>query len=614
MAKLGKAFSEGVFLLKKKHQLPQVRQLRGWGARLTLLYILLIFVTFALILRLFHLTVIKGKNNRQLSEGNRIQTTIIHAPRGIFFDRKGIPLVKNISGIRVSLPCEDKTFCRPEFINENDWKKQKNIYADVLYERDYLREYLYPEQMSQVLGYLSEITKEEIANPLYKYQGYLIGDHLGRMGLEASDEKNLRGVDGKELVEINAKGERLRTLGKVEALPGKDLTLSIDSDLQKVAYEAMGNYTGAIIVSKPKTGEILALVSTPSFDINKITRGLSAKEYQDLANNSNQPLFDRAISGVYPPGSTFKIIVATAGLESGKITQDTIFTDTGILKVGEFSFGNWYFNQYGRTEGNVDILKAIARSNDIFFYKLGETVGISEMAKWGKKFGIGQKLGIELNGEAEGLMPDPEWKKLVSGENWYLGNTYHIAIGQGDLQTTPLQVNAWTNVIAAKGMLCKPTLIKSADASLKESNNCTDLGIKKETINLITEGMKRACSSGEDSGYQGTGWPLFDFSITKESLAENSGKSEKIFVPIACKTGTAEFDSITGVEQKTHAWFTAFAPVPSYAKAAGGKPISNEIISGDPEIAVTVLVERGGEGSSVGGPIAKKIFEEWFKR
>lgn len=603
MPKLGKAFSDSVMLLKSRHNRPHISQLRGWGVRLTLLYLLLIFMTFALVLKLFHLTLIKGADNRQLSEGNRIQTTVIHAPRGILYDRKGISLTQNIPGFRVSLPCEKNVpFCPPKFKSEIEWKKEKTAYKNILYESDYLREYLYGEELSHVLGYLSEITAEEISNPYYKYQDYLLGDRLGRMGLEASLEKDLRGTDGRELVEINANGEKMRTLGKVDAVPGKDINLAIDADLQKVAYDALGDQTGAVIVSKPKTGEVLVLVSKPSFDANKINSGMSQPEYEILAGNPLQPLFNRAISGVYPPGSTFKIIMAGAGLEPGKITKNTTFEDVGVMKIGEFSFANWYFNQYGKTEGNVDILKAIARSNDIFFYKLGETVGISSIAEWGKKFGTGQKSGIEINGEAEGVMPDPVWRKKVTGSDWYLGDTYHVAIGQGEVQATPLQVNIWTNTIAGGGLLCRPTLIKTEGNRV---NNCHDLNFKKETIDLITEGMRRACSKDNGWGYQGTGWPFFDFTITRENLSGDAGKAETKQIPVACKTGTAEFGP-AGSVLPTHAWFTAFAPL----QIKNG----DNSISGDPEIAVTVLVEKGGEGSTVAGPIAKKILEAWFKR
>ena len=233
-------------------------------------------------------------------------------------------------------------------------------------------------------------------------------------------------------------------------------------------------------------------------------------------------------------------------------------------------------------------------------------MGVNTIAEWGSKMGIGHKTGINLSGEAEGIMPDPVWRKKVRNEQWYLGDTYHLAIGQGELAVTPLQVNLWTNIIANGGVLCTPTLLKVQSSELK-TPNCKDLGIKKETTDLIREGMRRACSSGEDAGYQGTGWPLFNFTALKETLSESGGVGTKRAIPIACKTGTAEFGD---PQNQTHAWFTAFAPITDQPKEINGVPT----ITGEPEIVVTVLVEKGGEGSGVAAPIAKKILEEGFKR
>lgn len=625
MIKLGKAFADNVEKYQKKRA-GSGQKLTGWGIRITFLYLLLLAGFFVLGIRLFHLTIVQGKENRELSEENRIRTAIIHAPRGNFLDRRGVKLTRDIPSFRVIHLCKKEELCPGEFVTEEEWKKRP-FTDNVILEKDYLRQYVYPKEMVHVLGYLTQISAEEVTNPLYTYQGYLSDDRIGRTGLEERLEKDLRGVDGKELLETDARGQKKRTLGKIDPLPGENITLSIDSDIQQVAYDALEDKTGAIIVSKPKTGEILALVSNPGFDPNLLHQGLTPAEFTKLTQSPDRPLFNRAVSGVYPPGSTFKIVAAVSGLESGKITPQTVFNDTGILRVGEFSFSNWYFTQYGKTEGAVDIVKAMARSNDIFFYELGAKVGVTTIADWGKKFGIGKKTGIEIPGEAEGVMPDPEWREKVRNEKWYLGDTYHLAIGQGDLQTSPLQVNQWASVIANGGKLCKPTLLKSSVVSLpaqagRESSdkNCKDLGIKKETITLVIEGMVRACERGTESTYQGTGWPLFDFTVTKETLTGDGGEGKKYRVPVACKTGTAEIGlpAQTGdPENNTHAWFTAFAPIRSID--SGNQHIKSDqndqdLIIGEPEISVTVLVEKGGEGSTVAAPIAKKILEEWFKR
>ena len=352
-------------------------------------------------------------------------------------------------------------------------------------------------------------------------------------------------------------------------------------------------------MSKPTTGEVLALYSSPSFNPNGFTLGQTNEQYQALTTNPDEPMFFRAIGGAYPPGSTFKLVTAVSALEEGAVRPDTLIEDTGVINIGPFSYPNWFFLQYGKTDGLVDMVKAIQRSNDIYFYKAGEAVGIERLNRWARKLGVGRPLGIEIAGEAAGLMPDPAWKKErftsradLEARNhlWFLGDTYHVAIGQGYLLTTPLQVNTWTNSIANGGKLCRPTIKKGV-------RDCHDLGIGEETIGVITEGMKKACETG------GTGLPLFNFKV---------GAAH---VPVACKTGTAEFGD---PDNKTHAWFTVFAPIPvlgsGLEKREGQTPSDTERISGEPEISITVLVEGAGEGSDVAAPIAKKILEEWFRR
>jgi penicillin-binding protein 2 len=370
------------------------------------------------------------------------------------------------------------------------------------------------------------------------------------------------------------------------------------------AYRAMEEVErGALIVSDPKTGEILALVSKPSFDANLFTLGAdydsskqsaseSAQTIETLFEDANQPLFNRVIGGTYPPGSTFKIITAAAGLETGEIDGETEFEDIGVIRIGAFSFPNWYFLQYGKTEGFVDIVKGLKRSNDIFFYKAAELVGLERLGQMARHFGLGEPLGINMEGEASGLFPSDEWKRQAIGEQWFLGDTYHLGIGQGYLLTTPLQVNFWTDVIANNGTLCEPTIVKSEKCKVK-----SEKFLSEETLRLIKEGMREACADG------GTGWPLFKFKIQNARLKvdeknfftpEDANPDDGwVHIPVACKTGTAEFGD---PKDRTHAWFTAYAPM------------------NDPELVVTVLVEAGGEGSNVAAPIAKKVFEEWFGR
>jgi penicillin-binding protein 2 len=254
--------------------------------------------------------------------------------------------------------------------------------------------------------------------------------------------------------------------------------------------------------------------------------------------------------------------VSTAGLESGVIDTNTLYEDTGVMKVGEYSYSNWLWTKKGMTDGMLNIVTAIKRSNDIFFYKLGEALGLDRIKDWAIKYGYGKKTGIELTGELDGIVPDDQWKRDNKGEKWYLGDTYHLAIGQGFLSVTPLHVNQMTDVIANHGVKCKMSILKDTKPE------CQDLKLKRETWETIISGMKAACKSG------GTAWPLFNFKTN-----------------IACKTGTAE---VGDGSKDTHAWLTAFAP------------------ADNPEIAITVMVERGGEGSDTAAPIVGDILKEWF--
>jgi len=568
MVKIGPAFGDFIRLEKsQKHQssFDKNYSIRG--------YILPLILTVAVILivgRLFLLQIIQGNNYRNLSDSNRTKTIPIHAPRGIIFDRNGIPLVFNVPGFRETLGDQTKLISKDEALKLLSQGKT-NL------EIDSLRNYPYKDATAHVLGYLGQISKEELGQK--EFVNYSGGDLIGKIGIEKEYENLLKGTDGKELVEINNTGKIIRELGQTDPLPGKNITLTLDLPLQEKVFQAAKDIKkGAVIVSNPK-GEILALLSSPSFDPNLFTmnEGYSADENsqyksvsQIILDSESQPLLNRAIGGVYPPGSTFKLVVAAAGLEDKVIDQNFQIEDTGILNLGSFSFGNWYFLQYGRTDGEVNVVKAIQRSNDIFFYKLAEMVGVDKLSQFAEKFGLGQKLGIDLTGEQSGTVPTQEWKKKTIGENWYLGDTYHYGIGQGFLLVTPLQVNAWTQAIANEGVLYKPHLLESQKSEVRSQKF-----LNEETVSLIKQGMVEACSTG------GVAWPLFEFKIKGKPIS------------VACKTGTAQH----GTEQTLpHAWITLFAP------------------ADNPQIVVTVLSEDSGEGSNVAAPIAKKILEEWFGR
>lgn len=566
-----------------------------------LLFTIILVVCFGLLFtRLFKLSVIEGERNLALSDGNRVMTKIIHAQRGVIYDRNGRMLVRNAPAFRLFKPsgCENiktekwgepKEFCSGYRLISRDEAlaiTAKGGEAAKRLEVDSLRQYIYKESLAHVLGYTGEIGEEELSEKSQR-KNYVLGDRVGRTGIEEEYEDVLRGIDGREMFEVDAAGNILRELGRMAPRDGNSVELSIDIDIQNIAFDALGNNKGIVVVSRPDTGEILASVSKPSYDPNIFNTEDRASEAETLfTDEKNNPLVNRVISGLYPPGSTFKLVVALGALEEGKITEKTLIEDTGEIVINnQFRFPNWYFKQYGKKEGNIDIVRAIKRSNDIFFYKTAEALGLSNLIKWEEKFGLGKKAGVDLPGELEGLVPTDEWKQKVIGDKWYLGDTYHLGIGQGYLLVTPLQVNMWTNVFANGGKLCKPRVAKipnrpegtrfqipnnSQNSNTQKEEQCVSLGLKKETVDLVREGMTEACKTG------GTGYVFFDY-----------GKKE-----VACKTGTAEYGDPKG---KTHAWFTMFAP--AYA----------------PDISITVLVEGGGEGSVVAAPIAKKILEEYYK-
>jgi len=390
-------------------------------------------------------------------------------------------------------------------------------------------------------------------------------DVVGKMGVESVMDCRLRGSNGERLIEVDAKGDYVRELGRLEPEMGEDLKLSIDAYWQEKVYRMVSEYGKKVVVimSRPKSGKILVLVSTPSFDANAFSYDRNDEAIESyLSDVDNRPLINRAIGSLFQPGSVFKLVMATAGLEEGVVGVETEIEDTGVIKVGEYRYTNWLWNRGGGTEGMVNVIKGLKRSNDIYFYRVGEGLGVDKINKWSKNFGYGEETGVELTGELAGVVPDEEWKIRIKGEKWYLGNTYHLSIGQGDLNVTPLQVNQMTNVIASGGKRCQMSLVEE-----KESD-CVDLKIETGSLVAVTEGMKQACKTG------GTAWPLFNF------------KAE-----LACKTGTAEVGDGSG---DTHAWLTAFGPVDN------------------PEISITVLVERGGEGSDIAAPIVGDILKEWF--
>ncbi len=529
-----------------------------------------VMVVFALLmLRLIHLQVVEGSVNRELADSNRIQIKLIHAPRGVIYDRNGKILAQNEPSFRLIEASGPAT--KVTQISRDEALKME-ITGDSRYknlEVDSKRFYPMGEATAHVLGYLGEITGDELKSP--EFENYKPGDSVGRDGVEQAYEKTLKGVDGGEIIEVDAQGNKLRSLRKKDAIPGQNLYLTIDADLQKIAFEQLKKAAegaksccGAVVATDPNSGQVLALASIPSFDTKKLA---------DAFTNPNSPVLDRVIAGTYPPGSTFKIASALAGLESRKVTLQTQFEDTGVMSLGPFTFANWYFSEYGRKEGNVDIIKALQRSNDIYFYHLGELTGEDVLGSTAKKLGLGEKLGIDIPGEAKGLIPNNAWKEKNVGVGWYPGDTLHMSIGQGYVLATPLQINNLVSAIAASGKQYPPHLaykITSGVNVIKEFKfePTSSQKFKSGDLNLVRKGLELVPVQG------GTAWPFFTFPIQT-----------------AGKTGTAEFGD---PKNRTHAWYTSYAPADS------------------PKLAVTVLVEAGGEGSTVASPVAKEIYRWYF--
>ena len=444
------------------------------------------------------------------------------------------------------------------------------------------REYLFPA-LSHVLGYLS--------------------DDKGQMGLEKKFNDRLAGIDGVKEFEVNARLKKQKLLRRTETQVGQDLNTSLDPELSTIAMEAMQGQKGTVLISDARSGKILTLISSPSFDNNLFTdKDLSPEQKSKQQDEINrlladpaQSMFNRSIAGSYPPGSIFKLVTALAGLESGKIDRDTSVLDEGVLKVDDFEYRSWYYWNYGKTEGEVNLLKALARSNDIYFYKVAEWVGADTLAETARQFSFGQATLLELSSQASGLVPDPKWKEETVGEKWYLGNTYHFGIGQGDLLVTPLQIQQFIQALANQGQMCQPSLLKSEPA------NCHNIGVKDSSLDLVLTGMMQACNQG------GTAFPFFERNSRvyneANTAAQNLNKGA-----VACKTGTAEFGAADEKGTRSaHGWWVGMVN-PSYAKATEGMP---------ERIVITVLVESDEadqikEGSYDAAPVGKKILD-WIE-
>jgi penicillin-binding protein 2 len=435
-----------------------------------------------------------------------------------------------------------------------------------------------------MIGYTGEINRQELDER--KWENYEPGDQIGKRGFEKLYEEDLRGEKGTLYAEVDAHGYEQRELKGKEPLPGNDLQLTIDLDLQREAEKAMEDKAGAVVAMDVNSGRILAFASAPPVHLEDFIGGISTKKWQALLNDIKRPLVYKTIQGQYPPGSTYKIITALAGLAKGAINPNTVFNCAGSMPFGNRRYGCWKRGGHGP----ISLHRALAESCDIYFYKVGLLVGVDVLAEFANDMGLGHKTGINFEYEKSGLIPTANWKKLAKGEPWQEGETLSIAIGQGFNLVTPLQVCLMTSALANGGILYKPFLVeKIIDPEgevIKENEPIVDVELfgMDKYLALIRDGLVAAVNDKHGTG----------------------GEARLKNVTVAGKTGTAQvvtMEKFKEVDEKDveykhrdHAWFTSFAPAEK------------------PEIAVTVLVEHGGHGGSAAAPVAQKVLEEYFAK
>ncbi len=578
-------------------------------------YFLIIVLLLALLGRIFSLQIVQGKYWRNIAEENRIRSYPIKSIRGTIYDKNGNPLVSNEprfdlvivpadlakqdnlpeileylakildepkENIEIVLN-ENHSLVIPVALKENLNKETTLIlesrFADnpaIWIETAYQRNYIDGPYFSHVLGYLGKISKSERK----EYPGYLIDDWIGKTGLELYYEDILRGSYGKKLVEVDSRGNIENIFADQEPEAGQSITLAIDSALQKQVYNELRNILftlrsdrAAAVALNPNNGKILALVSFPSFDNNRFIQGLSYEDFQKMDQDPSKPFLTRVVAGTYPPGSTVKPLIGVAAVKEKIISPNQVINCTGSITVYHKYYPNIFSTYHDwKVHGSTNLTKAIAESCNVYFYTVGggygniKGLGIEKINYYLKKFGLGDKLGIDLPGESKGLIPNEAWKKETKNEDWYIGDTYNVSIGQGDLTTTPLQIALATSVIANGGTLFKPQIVDRIGSESISPKIIRDNIIDNEVTNLIKQGMREAVIYGS-ARY------LYDLPV------KASGK-----------TGTAQAPG----DAMPHSWFTAFAP---YDK---------------PEIVLTILIENGGEGSAAATPVAKEILRWYF--
>ena len=586
--------------------------------RITRLHTLLVvcLVLFAVLLgRMVYLQLWRGDYYAKQSDGNRLRQSRILAPRGIIYDSEGKELVNNLPGYAVVLqkqssykpetlqrlsnllqmPVEEinakikasKNFYEPIMLKNNldqqmvtKIEEQRRYMPEVMLSVQPIRNYPYHELAVHALGYVGEVSAYEIEQGLFK--NITQGSLVGKVGLEKTYDKYLRGEDGAFMEEVDVAGNVVKHYDSVQPIPGKNLKLTIDYELQKeleaftdkhLAFLrssgiAPGARAAAVVAIDPRNGAVRAMVSRPGYDPNWFVHGISSKNWNSINNDPNYPMNNKVITGEYPPGSTFKIVTGSAAFELKKVGLNEPIFDGGFHPMVP-TMGN----AGGEVLGWLTFIKALAMSDNVYFYELGYRVGIDNIEKYAHIFGFGERTGIDLEGESKGLVASKKVKREIWDEDWRLGDTFNAAIGQGFNLTTPIQLSVMLSIVANGGTKYQPYLVDSiinSDGSLFEKPKRAEgkhIDVSQQTIDYIRMGMSATTQEGGTASYF-AGLPK----------------------PIAGKTGTAE-----NSHGRDHGLFVAYGPVD------------------DPELVVVCIVEQGGFGSVAAGPIVYKAFEEFFQ-
>jgi penicillin-binding protein 2 len=589
------------------------------------IYVALIFIglmSAGLVVRLVYLQIVGHEHYAVLAKENSVKLTPVPPTRGIIYDRNGKVLAENtpsyslelipeqIEDIADTLKRLQELFALPDEKIEQFNKQRKRekrfnsvvllpsmtdeelakfavampFFPGVEIKTRQVRHYPYYELASHVVGYVGRINESELKElPMPEYQGT---NHIGKLGIERTYETQLHGKAGYAEIETNVQGRSLNTLNEVKPVPGANLYLTLDIDLQKTAYDALDFYNGAVVAIDVKTGGVLAFVSRPGFDPNPFVVGIPAEDYKALNESENQPLYNRALRGLYPPGSTIKPFIALAGLE-----YDKIRAPQGLYCPGYYTLpgvDHRYRDWRRGGHGTVDMIRAITESCDVYFYRLAQMLGIQKMHDFLQQFGFGEKTGIDIYGELAGLLPSPAWKQAKKKQRWYEGETLITGIGQGYHQVTPLQLARATATLANHGQVVTPFLVDkiiTAQGVQKAQEKPTHIiPLKAQHLDPIVAGMINVVHSASGTAKRiGYGIPY--------QIAGKTGTAQVFGIKQGAKYNESEID----FKLRDNALFIAFAP------------------ADDPKIAVAVVVEHGGHGGSVAAPIAGKVIKQYLQ-